>query len=78
MSRADLERVREWATAKLSSDQEPIADGHLYIMVRKSVDAILDRMNSGRPLLVGSLREAPDQKTYLALAWSNDSRDIKR
>jgi len=76
MSRADLDRVREWATAKLSGGQT-FGAGHPYFKVRESVDAILARMNSGMPSLDGSLRNADDRKTHVVLAWSDDSRDTK-
>ena len=56
MSRADLDRVHEWATSKLSACREPLSAGHPYISLRESVDAVLARMNSGMPPWDGSLR----------------------
>ena len=47
MSRADLSRIREWATSKLSACQEPLEVAHPYLKVIKSVDSVLARMNSG-------------------------------
>jgi hypothetical protein len=47
MSRPDLERVREWATAKLSGGQT-FGAGHPYLKVRESVDAILARISGYR------------------------------
>ena len=61
MSRADLERVREWATSKLSACQEPLNAEHPYVKVLKSVDPVLTRMNSGMTL-TGPLVE-PTRKT---------------
>jgi hypothetical protein len=75
MSRADLERVREWATTKLSGGQELLGAAHKYIKLRETVDAILARMNSAMPQSDSSLRNAPRRKTHLRLVWSNDSRD---
>jgi hypothetical protein len=77
MSRADLERIREWAIDKLAGS--PFGAGHPdLIRVRESADAILARMNSGMPSLESSLRKTPDRKTHLVLAWSKDSRDTNR
>jgi hypothetical protein len=78
MSRIDLERVRDWATAKLSSGQGPLDSGHPYITLRESVDAILAGMNSGTPPSDGTARDAPGRRTHLVLARSNDSLAINR
>jgi hypothetical protein len=78
MSRIDLERVRDWATAKLSSGNGPLDAGHPYITLRESVDAILAGMNPGKPPSDDILRDAPGRRTHLVLAWSNDSRSIDR
>ena len=43
MIRADLDRVREWATSKLSACQEPLSTWHPYIKVLQSVDTVLAR-----------------------------------
>jgi hypothetical protein len=48
MSRADLERVREWATSKLSACQEPLNAENPYVKILKSVDTVLTSINSGR------------------------------
>jgi hypothetical protein len=56
MSRADLDRVREWATAKCSACQEPLSAGHPYIKILESVDTVLAKMNSDMPPWDGSLR----------------------
>ena len=49
MSRADLDRVREWSTSKLSACQEPLSTWHPYIKVLQSVDTVLARMNCCDP-----------------------------
>ena len=56
MSRADLDRVREWAIAKLSACQEPLCTGHPYIKLLELVDTVLVKMNSDTPSWDGSLR----------------------
>jgi hypothetical protein len=76
MSRADLEQVREWAVAKLSGQQEVCGDGHQYIKLRQTVDAILGRVDSAMPHSDSSLRSASRRKTHLRLAWSNDSPEL--
>lgn len=49
MSRADLDRVREWTISKLSACQGPLSAGHPYIKLLASVDGVLARMNSDMP-----------------------------
>jgi hypothetical protein len=78
MSRIDLERIRDWATAKLSSGQGPLDAGQPYMTLRESVDAILAGMNSDTPPSDRTLRHSPGRRTHLVLVWSNDSRSINR
>jgi hypothetical protein len=66
MSRVDLERIHEWATAKLSGAQEQPGAGQPYVKVRETVDAILARMNSGMRPSDGLLRDALDRNTNIA------------
>ena len=56
MSQVDLERIREWATAKLSGCNELRGDKHHYIKVVESVDIILLKMKSGTSPWDDSLR----------------------
>jgi hypothetical protein len=44
MSRKDLERVREWANAKLSGGQQYQRAEHPYMKLSETVDAILAKM----------------------------------
>ena len=72
MSRADLNRVREWATSKLSACQEPLSADHPYIKVVHSVDTFLDGMNFSVAPRERSLR------TLRPSTLSNNSRYAPR
>jgi hypothetical protein len=45
MSRVDLERVREWANAKLFGGQQCQRAEHPYMKLSETVDAILAKMD---------------------------------
>jgi hypothetical protein len=62
MSRIDLERIREWADAKLSGRQTARAEQD-YLKLYETVDAILARRASVTAPLVNSLRQAPRRKS---------------
>jgi hypothetical protein len=78
MSRTDLERIREWATAKLSAGREPPEACQPFVRVRDSVDAILARMNLGASPSEAPLRSRPSRNTHLVLAWTNNLQDADR
>jgi hypothetical protein len=71
MSRVDLERIHEWATATLSDSQELDGAGCQYERLRETVDAILTKM----PQSDNSHYDSPRQKAQLRLVWCK-SRDI--
>jgi hypothetical protein len=70
MSQIDLERVREWANAKLSASQESQRAGHHYMKVRETVDAILAKISCGTFERVSVPRETPVRTAQLRLVWS--------
>jgi hypothetical protein len=43
MSQADLERIREWAAAKLSAGRQPNNIHDSYVKLRETVNAILGK-----------------------------------
>lgn len=71
MSRVDLERIHEWATAKLSGRQKLNGAGCQYERLRETVDAILTKM----PQSDNSHCDSPRRKAQLRLVWCK-SRDI--
>ena len=75
MSRVDLETIREWATIKLSSSEEPLGAESAYLRLRETVDAILAGTDSAMPQSDGLLRYVPPRKAPLRLVWSTDWRD---
>lgn len=77
MSRADLDRVREWATKKLAACQEPLNAGHQYMKLLQSLDNVLAKIDSGRPPWDRSLRPM-ETATLNKSAWSKDSCDTPR
>ncbi len=46
MTRDDLERVREWANAKLATGEEPPWAWYQYMKLRETLDAILAGMDA--------------------------------
>jgi hypothetical protein len=73
MSRIDLERIREWADAKLSGQQKAGTEPE-YLKLYETVDAILTRRASVTASLVSSLRPAPRRNTHLQLIWPSKSQ----
>jgi hypothetical protein len=59
MSRADLERLREWTTARLSSCKEPIGAEHPYLKLLESLNPMLARMNLDMHPSDGVLQNPP-------------------
>ena len=67
MTRAELERVREWALQKLARGEEPPWAWYQYMKLRETLDAILAGMNAVTPQTENSPQEAPRQGTHLRL-----------
>jgi hypothetical protein len=68
MSQIDLERIREWADAKLSGQQKAGTERE-YLKLYETVDAILTRRASAAASLVSALRPAPKRNAHLQLIW---------
>lgn len=49
MTRAELERVRDWAAQKLATGEEPPWAWHQYTELRETLDAILAGMAAVKP-----------------------------
>jgi hypothetical protein len=56
MSQIDLERVREWANAKLSASQESQHAGHHYMKVRETASGALNLGGCGASEHIGHQR----------------------
>jgi hypothetical protein len=76
MSRIDLERIREWANAKLSAGQKRQCAEHQYWKLRETVDTILAKTNSITSQSVSLPPETPRRRAHLRLVWSKCSRDL--
>jgi hypothetical protein len=62
MSRSDLEYVRKWAAMKISSCEQSLDNGSVYIDLRQSVDSILAKIGSDMPPRDGLLERPPALK----------------
>jgi hypothetical protein len=72
--RAELEKVREWADAKIASASEPPWAWYQYMKLVETVDAILAGMDAVTP--TGSLQQSEKHRgTYLRLVGSTSPRD---
>jgi hypothetical protein len=73
MSRIDLERIRDWAAAKLSGCQEAQRTVHHYMKLRETADGILARMDAAKSELLAP--PTPTQEAHLRLVWSKNHRE---
>jgi hypothetical protein len=67
MTRAELERVRDWALQKLATGEEPPWAWYQYMKLRETLDAILASMDAVTPQTENSPREAPPRERHLQL-----------
>ena len=74
MSRAELERVRDWAIEKLTKGEEPPWSWYQHMKLREALDAILAGMEVTRPMedLQGS---APHRGGGLRLVGATGPQD---
>jgi hypothetical protein len=75
MSRIDLERIRDWATAKLSETQEAQRTVHQYVKLRETTDNILAKMHAAKSNISSRATPTPAQEARLRLVWSKDHRE---
>ncbi len=72
MSRIDLERIRDWANAKLSAVQETQHTVHQYMKLRQTAESILAKMDAvGSEISLGSTSR-PAREARLRLVWSKN------
>jgi hypothetical protein len=74
MTREELEKVRSWADAKLSTGEEPPWAWDQYMKLRETLDAILAGMAQTTPLGSPQSEQLPERS--LRLAACNGSQDI--
>jgi hypothetical protein len=67
MTRAELERVREWALQKLATGEEPPWAWYQYMKLRETLDAILGGIDAVTPQTENSPREVQRRGTRLRL-----------
>lgn len=75
MTRAELERVREWASQKLATGEEPPWAWYQYMKLRETLDAILAGMDAVTPQTENSPQEAPRRGKRLRLVETTCSPD---
>ena len=75
MTRAELERVREWALQKIATGEEPPWAWYQYMKLRETMDAILAGMDTVTPQTENSPQEAPRRGTRLRLVEATCSPD---
>ena len=76
MTREELEKVRSWADAKLSTGEEPPWAWDQYMKLRETLDAILAGMAQTTPL--GSPQSEQHPESPLRLVACTDSKDTAR
>ncbi len=75
MSRADLERLREWAIKKIATGAEPPWSWYQHMKLREALDAILAGMDATQP--TGDLRgSAARRGVGLRLVDATDPQGI--
>jgi hypothetical protein len=74
MSRIDLERIRDWATAKLSGVREAQHAVHQYMKLRETAESILANMETAKSEIPSSSTSTPAREARLRLVWSNNQR----
>lgn len=75
MGRTDLERIRAWADAKLTTGEEPPWAWYQYMKLRETLDAILGGMAAVTPQTESSPQEAPRPGTPLRLVDATYQQD---
>jgi hypothetical protein len=75
MSRIDLERVREWANAKLSGGRQCRRAEQQYMKLSETVDAILAKVDCVTSEPASGAHETPRQNMHLRLVWSRPRRN---
>lgn len=78
MTRAELEKVREWAMQKLATGEEPPWAWYQYMKLRETLDAILAGMDAVTPQTENSPEGAPRKGTRLRLADATRSPNTAR
>jgi len=75
MNRDELDRVRQWANAKLATGEEPPWAWYQYMKLRETLDAILAGMDAVSA--TASLQQSePHRGTHLRLVDSIGRQDI--
>jgi hypothetical protein len=75
VGREELQRVRDWAQAKIATGEEPPWGWYQYMKLRETLDAILGGMEAVMPQTECSPREAPRSERHLRLVGATYSPD---
>jgi hypothetical protein len=75
MTKAELERVRDWAVSKLATGEEPPWAWYQYMKLRETLEAILGGMDSVTLRTESSPQSAPRSGTRLRLVGATDPQD---
>lgn len=71
--RTELEHIREWTNAKITSGQEPPWAWYQYMKLRETLDAILAGMDC--VTTESSQQSTPHQEKHLRLVEDTDPKD---
>ena len=77
MTKAELQRVLDWANEKLATGDEPPWAWYQYMKLRETLEAIISGMGTTM-LLEGSPGSEPHQDSSLRLVVNNDPQDSAR
>lgn len=72
--RADLERIREWAQAKIAAGEEPPWAWYQYMKLRETLDAILAGMDA-TTTTESSQQSEQHPERHLRLVEDTDPQD---
>jgi hypothetical protein len=75
MDRAELERVRDWATEKIARGSEPPWAWYQYMKLRETLDAILSGMDATTQQTESSPPAEPRRGKRLRLVEATDWQD---
>lgn len=78
MDRRDLEKVKEWANAKLATGDEPPWAWYQYMKLREALDAIIGGMEAVTPPTESSRESDLPQGTHLRLVEPTVGRDTSQ
>ena len=78
MTKAELQRVLDWANEKLATGEEPPWAWYQYMKLRETLEAIMSGMDAVTPQKGSSLQSASQPERRLRLVESKYPQDSVR